>query len=166
MRSVLIAAAAVTPAGCGADDPGGEVGDVAGHPHARDGAQADRVGGEVVTDAEPVLDGREAEVGQNLAAGDEARHDRHRPTRDDAARGQPDACEAVLADLQRGDLAVDDADVAGGELFPLLGGRVGCGVQEQRHVAAPLAEQQGLVHGERPEPSTPIGWSRTSQPWE
>ena len=60
------------------------------------------------------------EPGQHVGCGDEARADEHRGrgmTRPSAAR-RP---QAVVVDDQPGDVALDDADAAGGELFALVG---------------------------------------------
>jgi hypothetical protein len=133
----------------GTDDPRDEVGHVPGHPDTGGGGEPGGVGVDVLAHAEG-MDGRlEAEAGEHLGAGHEAWHERHGPTRDDLAAAHLDAREAVLDDLERRDLPVHDRDATCGQLLRLRIGGLRCGVQEQRQVCRPLAEQQRLMRGPR-----------------
>ncbi len=101
---------------------------------------------------------------RSACRGLEPRPDDQRTSVDDVPRSQPHATQAVADDLDRGDLAVDHADAAGGQLLGLLVGRAGRSVQQQGHVGVPLPPQQRLRSGVWPVASTPSGASRSSQP--
>ena len=69
------------------------------------------------------------------------------------------------ATTSRATSAHHDLDLAGAELCSLDVGEL-VGVGEEDDVVGPLADEQRVVDRTGMEPSTPRGWSLTSQPWQ
>jgi len=137
---------------CGGGEHGRErVGQVARHPHARDGGRAGLVGrdGGADDDARTLdLDRLEPERSQVVGAGVQLRAHHERGGRDPLVVVGADRDQTVVLDLELGQAAPRHADAACGQACGLVGGQGRVGAHE-RHVGRPLAPQQRRVHAQR-----------------
>jgi hypothetical protein len=85
---------------------------------------------------------------EGLGSGGNPRRDDQHVEGDARPIDEPHTRQTRRVGIDCDDLAVDESDVEGVELFALLVGQ-GSGVREQHHVRGELAEQQRLVHCHR-----------------
>ena len=170
IRSALIAAPAVSPAAAAAITWARQVGDVAGHPHPGHGGGPVGSAGTAVPTTWPFISSGRGSGRASKHAGPrgEPGGDHQRaPERDDLAGGQPHPGERVVGHLQRrrprrrrrrspraASCSRSSSAGAGAPCRKSVTSALHC-----RHISA-------WCTASGPSPSTPIGWSRTSQPWQ